>query len=113
MEDAYGLAMRCPVLRRDDSYSGFPMELENRVGDGKGKGSRGRPTRLKVPTHRSGAHSFVVARKRVMPAERRRQVPHVVIESTGNRRNSISWRKAVAFMGWHEPDESRGSRPDP
>ncbi len=23
-----------------------------------------------------------------------------------------SWRKAAAFKWWHEPDESRGSRPD-
>jgi hypothetical protein len=33
------------------------------------------------------------------------------IESTGNRRNSLSRRKAAAFQGWHEPDESRDSRP--
>jgi len=24
----------------------------------------------------------------------------------------LSWWKAAAFTGWHEPDESRGSRPD-
>ena len=40
------------------------MELENRVGDGKGKGTSGDPTRLKVPMHRSGAHCLVVAMKR-------------------------------------------------
>jgi len=40
------------------------MELENRVGDDKGKGTSGDPTRLKVPMHRSGAHCLVVARKR-------------------------------------------------
>ena len=33
------------------------------------------------------------------------------IESKGNRRNSLSCRKAAAFQGWHEPDESRDSRP--
>jgi len=40
------------------------MELENRVGDDKGKGTSGDPTRLKVPMHRSGAHCLVGARKR-------------------------------------------------
>ena len=29
-----------------------------------------------------------------MPAEQREQVTHVKMESTGNRRNSLSWRKA-------------------
>jgi hypothetical protein len=41
-----------------------------------------------------------------MPVERRGQVTHVKMESTGNRRNSVSWRKAAVFFGWHEPDES-------
>jgi len=30
--------------------------------------------------------------------ERRGQVTHVELESTGNRRNSWSWRKAAAFF---------------
>ena len=47
-----------------------------------------------------------------MPVEQREQVTHVRMESTGNRRNSLSWRKPAGFVGWHEPDESRGSRPD-
>ena len=64
MEDTYLLAMRGPAYRRHDSYPGFRTELENRVGDGKGKGPSGGPTRLKVPMHRPGAHCFVVARKR-------------------------------------------------
>ena len=51
MADAYVLAMWCPVFRRHDSYSGFRTELENRVGDEKGKGTSGRPTRPKVPMH--------------------------------------------------------------
>ena len=38
MEGTYLLAMRGPVFRRHDSYSGFRTELENRVGDAnKGK----------------------------------------------------------------------------
>jgi len=31
-----------------NSYLGFRAELENRVGDAKGKGTSGDPTRLKV-----------------------------------------------------------------
>jgi hypothetical protein len=40
-----------PVYRRHDSYLGFRTELENRVGDAKGKGTSGDPTRPKVPMH--------------------------------------------------------------
>ena len=64
MEDTYLLAMRGPAYRRHDSYPGFRTELENRVGDAKGKGTSGDPTRLKVLMHRSGAHCLVVAMKR-------------------------------------------------
>ena len=58
------LAMRGPAFRRHDSYPGFRTELENRVGDAKGKSASGDPTRPKVPMHRSGAHCFVRAMKR-------------------------------------------------
>jgi hypothetical protein len=54
----------CPVYRRHDSYPGFRMELENRVGDAKGKGPSGKPMRPKVPMHWPGAHCFVVATRR-------------------------------------------------
>jgi hypothetical protein len=64
MEGTYLLAMRGPAFRRHDSYPGFRTELENRVGDAKGKSTSGDPTRPKVPTHRSGAHCFVRAIKR-------------------------------------------------
>src|SRR5215471_6552630 len=47
-----------------------------------------------------------------MSVERREQVTYVGMESTGNRRNFLSWRKPAGFHGWHEPDESRDSRPD-
>ena len=39
MADTYLLAMRCPVYRRRESHLGFRTELENLVGDGKGKGA--------------------------------------------------------------------------
>ena len=77
----YLLAMWGPVYRRHDSYLGFRMELENRVGDAKGKGSSGDPTRPKVPMRRSGAHCFVVAKKR------------------GNSRGAARRDKPVLFSG--------------
>src|ERR1700693_6506601 len=64
MEGTYLLAMRGPAFRRHDSYTVFRTELENRVGDAKGKSTSGDPTRPKVPTHRSGAHCFVRAMRR-------------------------------------------------
>ena len=49
-----------------------------------------------------------------MPEERREQVTRVAIEQsqrlTGGTRRS-RW-KAAAFNGWHEPDKSRGLRPE-
>ena len=79
-----------PVYRRHDSYLGFRTELENRVGDAKGKGASGEPTRPKVPMHRSGAHCFVRAMKRGNArGAKGAGHPHQV-ESTGNRRNSLS-----------------------
>jgi hypothetical protein len=42
MGDTYLLPMRCPAYRRHDSYPGFRTELENRVGEAKGKRTSGR-----------------------------------------------------------------------
>jgi hypothetical protein len=62
----YLLAMWCPVYRRRDSHSGSRMELENLVGDAKGKGASGGPVRPKVPMRRPGADcSVVCAEQRV------------------------------------------------
>jgi hypothetical protein len=84
------LAMRCPAYRGHDSYPGFRTELENRVGDVKGKGSSAYHTRPKVPMHRSGAHCFVVAKKRGN-ARRAKGAGHSHrAGSTGNRMNSLS-----------------------
>jgi len=113
MEETYLLAMRGPAYRRHDSYLGFRTELENRVGDAKGKGTSGRPTRPIVATLRPGAHCFVVARKRsnvrgAKGAGHPRQdgvngQPEELLSLGGSRQ---------ASSGWHEPDDARGSRPD-
>src|SRR5262245_36297284 len=52
--DTYLLAVRCPAYRGRDSNLGFRTELENLVGDAKGKCTSGRPMRPKVPKHRQG-----------------------------------------------------------
>jgi len=62
--DAYVLAMRCPVFRRHDSYSGFRTELESLLGDAKGKGTSGGPARLNVPMRRPGSDCSIVVTKR-------------------------------------------------
>ena len=47
MAETYLLAIRCPVYRRRDSHLGSCMELENLVGDAKGKGASGPTARPK------------------------------------------------------------------
>ena len=37
MEETYLLAMQCPVYKRRESHSGICTELENLIGDVKGK----------------------------------------------------------------------------
>ena len=64
MEDTCLLAMRCPVYRRRDPDPGFRTELETLVGDGKGKGTSGDPTRPKVPRRRPGSDCPIVVMKR-------------------------------------------------
>ena len=64
MADTYVLAMRCPVFRRHDSYSGFRTELENLFGDAKGKGTSGGPARLNVLMRRPGSDCSIVVTKR-------------------------------------------------
>jgi hypothetical protein len=42
MADTCLRAMWCPVFRRRESHPGFRTELENLVGDDKGKGASGK-----------------------------------------------------------------------
>ena len=64
MAATYLLVMRCPVYRRRESHLGFRTELENLAGDAKGKGTSGRPVRLKVPMCQLGADHLVIPMKR-------------------------------------------------
>jgi hypothetical protein len=45
MADTYLPAMRCPVYRRRDPDPGFRTELENLIGDAKGKDAMGQAAR--------------------------------------------------------------------
>jgi len=87
----YLLAVRCPVYRSRDSNSGFRTELENLVGDAKGKGTSGSPARPKVPMRWPGADCSVVAVKRVNDrgAKGAGHPRRDRTESTGNRKNSL------------------------
>ena len=114
MADTYLRAMRCPVFRRRESHLGFRAELENLDGDDKGKGASGSSARPKVLMRQSGADCLVVPMRRSNVRggkgaghPRRDRIGQLETGGTGWFR-----RKAAAFMGWHEPDESRGSRPD-
>jgi hypothetical protein len=64
MEGTCLLAMRCPVQSRREADPGFRTELENLIGDVKGKGASGRTVRPKVPTRQPGADCSVVLMKR-------------------------------------------------
>jgi hypothetical protein len=112
VEDAYLLTTRCPVFRRRDSHLGFRTELETLVGHAKGKGTSGGPARLKVPMGQSGADRPIVVMKRGN-ARGAKGVGHSR-RLLGQREaggTQPSRRKAIAFSGWHEPDEARVSRP--
>jgi hypothetical protein len=41
--------MRCPVYRRRESHSGICMELENLIGDAKGKCTSGKNREAEIP----------------------------------------------------------------
>ena len=102
------------VYRRRDSRPGFRTELENLVGDVKGKGTSGGPARPKVPRRQPGADCFVVAVKRDN-ARGAKGAGHPHRGCLANWQTGGAGRfrrKAAAFSGWYEPCEPRGSRTD-
>src|SRR6476660_2518027 len=108
---------RHPACRRREARPGSWTERENLAGDGKGKGASGSnreaestdaPERGGLPCSSDEAG--------VMLVERRGRVIDI---GSGQLRSGDrpqeepgeQW-KAAAFARWHEPDESRGSRPE-
>src|SRR4249919_144217 len=108
---------RHPACRRREARLGSCMERENLTGDVKGKGASGSnreaestdaPERGGLPRSSDEAG--------VMLVERRGRVIDIGSGQlrSGNRPQEEpdeQW-KAAAFARWHEPDESRGSRPE-
>jgi len=83
------LAMRCPGYRWRDSNLGSGPELENLLGDSKGKGTSGGPARPNVPMRPAGADCSVLATKRVTTAERRGQAIRVTIAVVNRQREEL------------------------
>ena len=100
----YLLSMWCPVFRRRDSVSGFRAELENLVGDVKGKrtsGSNREAESTDAPERGGLPRSSDEAG--VMLVERRGRVIAIWLGSTGNGRNPM-------FNGRRQPSCGGTSR---
>src|SRR5271169_3670553 len=111
--DVLRLPKRHPACRRREAQSGFRMERENLAGDAKGKGASGSHREAEsTDAPERGGLPRTSDEAGVMLVERRGQVTDVGREPTGNGRSSNSRRKAAAFARWHEPDDTRVSRPD-
>jgi hypothetical protein len=107
MAGTYLLAMRCPMQKRRESSLGFRAELENLVGDEKGKDTSGRTVTPKVPRHQPGVDCSVLAwnRGNARGAKGAGHSRRDLSESTGNRRNSLIATEGgsllwVARAGW-------------
>src|SRR5207237_1648737 len=96
-EATYLLTVRCPVYRGRDSSLGFRTELENLVGDDKGKGTSGSLVRPKVPMRTPGADCSIGAliRSNVRGAKGAGHPPRDVSTATRNRRMSRDRKGAV------------------
>jgi hypothetical protein len=111
--DVLILPERHPACRRREPRSGSGTERENLSGDAKGKGAIGshREAESTDAPERGGLPRSSAAAA-VMAVERRGQVTAVDLGQPVRRDELVVQRKAAAFARWHEPDESRGSRPD-
>src|SRR6202040_3110492 len=111
--DALRLPERHPACRRREARLGSCMERENLTGDVKGKGASGSNREAEsTDAPERGGPPRSSDEAGVMLVERRGQITDVGREPTGNGRSSNSRRKAAAFARWHEPDDTRVSRPD-
>ena len=113
MADTYLLAMRCPVQRRREPSPGFRTELENLVGNDKGKGTSVSNVRPKVLMCQPGADCLVIVRKRsnFRGAKGAGHSRHDRIGQLATGGTEWLWRRAAALSGWREPDKSRGLSP--
>ena len=110
--DVLRLPERHPAYRRREARPGSCAECENLGGDAKGKGTSG--ANREADTTDAQARGGLLrnsAEAGVMPVERRKRAIAIWLGSTGQREEPDDQWKAAAFMRWHEPDESRGSRP--
>ena len=112
-EDVLIPTERHPACRQREARSGSGAERENLVGDAKGKGASGSnreaestdaPERDGLP--RSSDEAAVMA------VERRGWVIAVDLGQLVRREEPFVQREAAAFVRWHEPDDTRVSRPD-
>src|SRR4029453_4736311 len=111
---SWRLPERHPACRRREAQPGSCMERENLAGDAKGKGTSGsnREAESTDAPERGGLPRSSVEAG-VMLVERRGWVIAVDLGQPGQTgRSPKRQRKAAAFARWHEPDESRGSRPE-
>ncbi len=112
--DVLRLPTRHPVCRRREAQSGSRRERENLTDDDKGKGASGANYEAEsTDASERGALPCSSDEAGVMPVEQRGQVIAVDLGQPGQTgRSPKRQRKAAAFMRRHEPDESRGSRPE-
>src|SRR5580693_305841 len=104
---------RHPACRQREARPGSCTERENLAGDAKGKSTSGSHREAEsTDAPERGGLPRTSDEAGVMLVERRGQVTDVGREPTGNGRSSNSRRKAAAFARWHEPDDTRVSRPD-
>jgi hypothetical protein len=112
-EDVLIPTERHPACRRREARPGSSTERENLAGDGKGKGASGsnREAESTEAPERGGLPRSSDEGS-VMGLERRGWVIAVDLGQPVRREEPFVQRKAAAFARWHEPDKSRGLRPD-
>jgi hypothetical protein len=112
-EDVLIPTERHPACRQREARSGSGTERENLTGDDKGKGASGcnREAESTNASERGGLPRSSVEAG-VMPVERRGRVIAADLGQLVRREEPFVQWKAAAFARWHEPDKSRGLRPD-
>src|SRR3974390_871245 len=109
-DDALIRTERHPAYRRREPRPGFRTERENLAGDAKGKGASGynREVESTDAPERGGLPRISDEAGECPGSEGGSSSPLDRVNKQGEDPNH-QW-KAAAFMRWHEPYESRGSR---